>query len=82
MPRKVPALNDGLNDAIADMDEFIARIRSHLDARVPELRSLFDTMAGEARFARDWLTDDLARLPGNAALLEVGGMALTSLAAP
>lgn len=73
MPRKVPALNDGLNDAIADMDEFIARIRSHLDARVPELRSLFDTMAGEARFARDWLTDDLARLPGNAALLEVGG---------
>ncbi len=30
-------------------------------------------MAAEARFARDWLSEDLARLPVGAALLEVGG---------
>ena len=55
------------------MDEFLARIRSHLDVREPELRPLFDTMAGEAKFAHDWLSEDLARLPAGAALLEVGG---------
>lgn len=55
------------------MDGFLARIRSHVDAHAPELRSLFDTMAAEARFARDWLSEDLARLPVGAALLEVGG---------
>ena len=55
------------------MEEFLARIRSHLDAHAPELRQLFDTMAAEARFAHDWLGEDLARLPTNAALLEVGG---------
>jgi hypothetical protein len=55
------------------MDGFVAGIRTHLDAHAPELRPLFDTMAAEARFARRWLSEDLARLPVNAALLEVGG---------
>jgi SAM-dependent methyltransferase len=55
------------------MDEFLARIRSHLDAHAPELRPLFDTVAAEAKFAHDWLSEDLARLPVGAALLEVGG---------
>jgi SAM-dependent methyltransferase len=74
MPRGGFALNNDLNVANARMDEFLARIGSHLDAHAPELRQLFDTMAEEARFARDWLSEDLARLPdANAALLEVGG---------
>jgi 2-polyprenyl-3-methyl-5-hydroxy-6-metoxy-1,4-benzoquinol methylase len=30
-------------------------------------------MAAEARFAPDWLSEDLARPPVNAALLDVGG---------
>jgi SAM-dependent methyltransferase len=73
MPRRGFALNSGLSCANAPMDEFLARIRSHLDAQAPKLRPLFDTMAAEATFARDWLSEDLARLPRNAALLEVGG---------
>ena len=66
-------MNNGLNCANARMDEFLARIGSRLDAHAPELRPLFDTMAAEARFAHDWLSADLARLPVGAALLEVGG---------
>jgi SAM-dependent methyltransferase len=73
MPHRGFALNNGLNCANARIDEFLARIGSHLDAHAPELRPLFDTMAAEARFAHSWLSADLARLPANAALLEVGG---------
>jgi SAM-dependent methyltransferase len=73
MARGVFALNNGLNGADASMDGFLSRIRSHLDAHAAQLRPLFDTMAAEALFARDWLSADLARLPADAALLEVGG---------
>ena len=66
-------MNNDLNNANACMDGFLARVRSHVDAHAPEIRPLFDTMAAEARFAHDWLSDDLARLPAGAALLEVGG---------
>jgi hypothetical protein len=45
------------------VDEFLAPVRQHLDAHAPHLRPLFDVMAGEARFARSWLDDDLKRLP-------------------
>ena len=55
------------------VDEFLAPVRRHLDARAPRLRPLFDVMAGEARFARWWLDDDLKRLPETASILEVGG---------
>ena len=55
------------------MESFLNHVQAYLDATAPELRPLFDTMAGEARFARDWLADDLARLPRGAAILEVGG---------
>ncbi len=37
------------------------------------MRGLFDIMAGEARFARAWLDEDLRRLPKAAPILEVGG---------
>lgn len=66
-------MNDGLNYENACMDDFLARIRSHVDAHAPKSRPLFDTMAAEARFAHDWLSEDLARLPAGAELLEVGG---------
>lgn len=55
------------------VDEFLVPVREHLDARAPRLRPLFDMMAGEARFARWWLDDDLKGLPGTAPILEVGG---------
>ena len=55
------------------VDAFLAPVRQHLDAQAPHLRPLFDVMAGEARFARWWLDDDLRRLPEAASILEVGG---------
>jgi SAM-dependent methyltransferase len=55
------------------MDEFLAPVRQHVDAQAPHLRPLFDVLAGEARFARWWLDDDLRRLPEAASILEVGG---------
>ena len=55
------------------MDALIARIRAEVLADAPSLLSLFDTMAGEARFARGWLDADIARLTKGAAILEVGG---------
>ena len=54
------------------VDEFLAPVRQHVDAEAPHLRPLFDVMAGEARFARSWLEDDLKRLPEGASILEVG----------
>ena len=55
------------------MDDYLSRLRQAIAAEVPPRLALFDTMAGEARFARAWLDDDLARLPRDAQLLEVGG---------
>jgi SAM-dependent methyltransferase len=54
------------------MDAFLAEVRGHLDAEAPALRPLFDIMAGEARFARAWLDQELQRLSPSAAILEVG----------
>lgn len=54
-------------------DQFFARMRSAVQQTALELLSLFEIMAGEAAFARDWLNDDLKALPHDAALLEVGG---------
>jgi 2-polyprenyl-3-methyl-5-hydroxy-6-metoxy-1,4-benzoquinol methylase len=42
-------------------------------AQAPQLLPLFETMAGEAAFGREWLAGDIARLPAGAAILEVGG---------
>lgn len=53
--------------------DFLAPIRQRVVADAPQLASLFDVMAGEARFARWWLTDELELLPRNASVLEVGG---------
>lgn len=55
------------------VDGFLAALRRDLDARAPHLLPLFDVMAGEARFARAWLDEDLKRLPKAAPILEVGG---------
>ncbi len=56
-----------------NLDALLACIRAYLDSSEPQLRPLFEVMAAEAVFARDWLYDDLAQLPSSAALLEVGG---------
>jgi SAM-dependent methyltransferase len=56
-----------------NVEDFLARVRQNLDAQAPHLRPLFDVMAGEARFARAWLDEDLKRLPEAAPILELGG---------
>jgi SAM-dependent methyltransferase len=56
-----------------NVEDFLARVRHHIDIEMPHLRALFDVMAGEARFARAWLDEDLKRLPKAAPILEVGG---------
>ena len=55
------------------MDEFLDRIRLHVETKAPHLKALYDVMAGEMRFARAWLDEDLRRLPMAAPILEVGG---------
>lgn len=55
------------------LEPFLDQIRVHLEATAASLVPLFEVMAGEARFARAWLADDLAALPTGATLLEVGG---------
>lgn len=55
------------------MEDFLARARRHVETEAPHLLGLFDTMAGEARFARAWLDEDLRQLPMAAPILEVGG---------
>ena len=60
------------------MEDFLARVRQNLDAQAPHLRPLFDVMAGEARFARAWLDEDLKRLPKAAPILELGGRRVPS----
>lgn len=55
------------------MENFLARVRRQVDGQKPHLRNLFDIMAGEARFARAWLDEDLLQLRKAAPILEVGG---------
>lgn len=55
------------------MDALVTRIRAEVLTDAPKLLGLFDTMVGEARFARGWLDADIARLKKGAAILEVGG---------
>jgi len=55
------------------VDDFLAQVRRQVETEKPHLRRLFDIMAGEARFARAWLDEDLRRLPMAAPVLEVGG---------
>lgn len=55
------------------MDGFLRALRQNLTTHAPHLLPLYDVMAGEARFARAWLDEDLQRLPRGTPVLEVGG---------
>lgn len=54
-------------------DGYLARLRTAVKSAQPALLPLFETMAAEATFAREWLAADLAALPSGASILEVGG---------
>jgi len=55
------------------VDDFLERARQYVESEAPHLGALFGIMAGEMRFARAWLDEDLRRLPKGAPILEVGG---------
>jgi SAM-dependent methyltransferase len=55
------------------VEEFLDRVRRQVEATSPHLASLLEITAGEARFARAWLDDELRQLPPAAQILEVGG---------
>jgi SAM-dependent methyltransferase len=54
------------------VEDFLRALRQNLATDAPQLLSLYDVMAGEARFARAWLDEDLQHLPSGAPVLEVG----------
>lgn len=54
-------------------NDYLVRLRAAVAAHQPAMLPLFETMAGEAVFARAWMAADLAALPRGAAILEVGG---------
>lgn len=58
------------------MTDFIEEIRSEIKAHHPELVSLFETYAAEAIFGRGVIDADLAQLPVNASIIEVGAGSL------
>lgn len=54
----------------------LRELREVVSEQAPELLAIYDIYAGEARFGRELIADDLARLPAGAAVLEVGAGAL------
>jgi hypothetical protein len=56
----------------ADIEGWLGAVAERIARDAPPLRALFDVYAGEARFGRRFIADDLARLPAGARLLEVG----------
>ncbi len=61
------------------IDPFLASMRQTVAQADPAALSLFDTFASEAKFGRQWLSENLAALPPGSAILEVGaGLMLLS----
>lgn len=58
------------------MIDFVEEIRSEIKANHPELVSLFETYAAEAIFGRSVIDADLAYLPVNASIIEIGAGSL------
>lgn len=54
------------------IDNWLDALAERIDRDAPDLRSLFDVYAEEARFGRQFLSDELMRLPHGATVLEVG----------
>lgn len=58
------------------LDDWLLDVRGHVSQKAPELLSLLDVYAGEARFGRQLIDPDLMKLPQHAVLLEVGAGSL------
>lgn len=55
---------------------WLADVREHVLKCAPDILSIFDVYEEEARFGRQYVATDLARLPKGAAVLEVGAGSL------
>ena len=58
------------------IDEWLKDLRIHCALKAPNLLSLFDTYAAEARFGRQYITADTSLLEQGAHILEIGAGAL------
>ena len=58
------------------IDEWLKDLRIHCAQKAPNLLSLFDTYAAEARFGRQYVTADTSLLEQGAHILEIGAGAL------
>ncbi|WP_423198166.1 MULTISPECIES: methyltransferase domain-containing protein [unclassified Cupriavidus] len=54
------------------MEVWLNAVGARIKRDAPDLLPMFDVYAGEARFGRNFIAEDLARLPPNAAVLETG----------
>ncbi|MEW9900588.1 methyltransferase domain-containing protein [Chitinivorax sp. PXF-14] len=54
------------------IDAWLSVVEQRIERDAPELRRMFDIYAAEARFGRQFIADDLNRLPHSARVLEVG----------
>lgn len=59
-----------------DLDALFASLRARMAERSLDLLGLYDVYAEEARFGARFLAEDLARLPTDAAVLEIGAGSL------
>jgi len=55
------------------MEAFLDRVRIYVETHAPHLVGVLGVMAGEARFARAWLDEELQGLAKATRILEVGG---------
>ena len=53
------------------IEEWLGAVARRIDRDAPDLREVFELYAGEARFGRQFIADELNRLPG-ARILEIG----------
>lgn len=54
------------------IDDWLGAVQARIARDAPELRSVFELYAGEARFGRRFIGDELSRLSPGAKVLEIG----------
>lgn len=62
----------GISQSDTGIDGWLDAVAQRIARDAPDLQPLFDIYAGEARFGRRFIADELARLPAGARVLEVG----------
>lgn len=54
------------------MDEWILDVKNYVNQRKPSLNSLLDVHIGEAKFGREYISENLQELTYGSSILEVG----------